>query len=92
MDLTNEAIDFINDALEKEATKTVRVYTEQGRCGQTLELLITAPDVTDEVRDYAGFQLAIAQDARDMSEGIMLDVESTEEGMSLILRGLKNFC
>ncbi|WP_047374569.1 hypothetical protein [Exiguobacterium sp. ZOR0005] len=92
MNVTNEAIDFMKAALTEEETKSVRICTEAGCCGPTIGLHIAAPETTDDVKDYDGLTFAVAKDAEAMAENVTLDVESTEDGASLVLRGLQQTC
>lgn len=92
MKVTNEAIDFMKAALAEEETKSVRICTEAGCCGPTIGLHIAAPEATDDVKDYDGLMFAVAKDAETMAENVTLDVESTEDGVSLVLRGLQQTC
>lgn len=92
MNITNEAIDFMKAALEDEAVKAVRVCTEAGCCGPTLGLVVAAPEATDDVKDFDGLTFAVANDAEAMAEHVTLDVESTEDSASLVLRGLQQTC
>ncbi|WP_445002677.1 Fe-S cluster assembly protein HesB [Exiguobacterium alkaliphilum] len=92
MNVTNEAIDFMKAALTEEETKAVRICTEAGCCGPTLGLVVAAPEATDDVKDYDGLMFAVARDAEMMAENVTLDVESTEDGASLVLRGLQQTC
>ncbi|STO07394.1 Fe-S cluster assembly protein HesB [Exiguobacterium aurantiacum] len=92
MNVTNEAIDFMKAALTEEETKAVRICTETGCCGPTLGLVVAAPEATDDVKDFDGLTFAVAKDAETMAENVTLDVESTEDGASLVLRGLQQTC
>ncbi|KGI86193.1 Fe-S cluster assembly protein HesB [Exiguobacterium mexicanum] len=92
MNITNEAIDFMKAALAEEATKSVRICTEAGCCGPTLGLVVAAPETTDDVKDFDGLTFAVANDAEAMAENVTLDVEATEDGASLVLRGLQQTC
>lgn len=92
MNVTNEAIDFMKAALEDEVTKSVRICLEAGCCGPTLGLHIAVPEESDDVRDYDGLTFAVAKDASTMAETVTLDIESTEEGPSLVLHGLAPSC
>ena len=92
MNITNEAIDFMKAALAEEEIQSVRVCAEAGCCGPTLGLQIAAPEATDDVKDFDGLTFAVAKDAEAMAENVTLDVESTEDSASLVLRGLQQTC
>ncbi|MGA9466348.1 MAG: Fe-S cluster assembly protein HesB [Exiguobacterium marinum] len=92
MNITNEAIDFLKAALTEEETKAVRICTEAGCCGPTLGLVVASPETTDDVKDFDGLTFSVANDAEALAENVTLDVESTEEGTGLVLRGLQETC
>ncbi|MCT4775626.1 MULTISPECIES: Fe-S cluster assembly protein HesB [Exiguobacterium] len=92
MNITNEAIDFMKAALAEEDIQSVRICTEAGCCGLTLGLHIAAPEASDDVKDFDGLTFAVAKDAEAMAENVTLDVESTEDSASLVLRGLQQTC
>lgn len=92
MNITNEAIDFMKAALAEEDIQSVRICTEAGCCGPTLGLHIAAPEASDDVKDFDGLTFAVAKDAEAMAENVTLDVESTEDSASLVLRGLQQTC
>lgn len=92
MNITNEAIDFLKQALVEETTKSVRIGTEAGCCGPTIGLSVMAPETSDDVTEYDGLTFAVAQDAKALADGVTLDVESSDEGTGLVLRGLNPTC
>lgn len=92
MNITNEAIDFLKTALEEEETKSVRIITEAGCCGPTLGLAVATPEETDEVKQFDTLTFAVAKEAESLAENVTLDVESTEEGNTLVLHGLQPSC
>ncbi|MCT4786753.1 Fe-S cluster assembly protein HesB [Exiguobacterium aestuarii] len=92
MNITNEAIDFLQTALEEEETKSVRIITEAGCCGPTLGLAVATPEETDEVKQFGALTFAVAKEAEVLAENVTLDVESTEDGITLVLHGLQPSC
>ncbi|WP_215145544.1 iron-sulfur cluster biosynthesis family protein [Exiguobacterium qingdaonense] len=92
MKITNEAVAFLKTALEEEQTQSIRIVTEAGCCGPTLGLAVATPEETDEVSEFDGLTFAVANDARSLSENVTLDVESTEDGLTLVLHGLQPSC
>lgn len=92
MKITNEAIDYLKTALEEEQTKSVRIITEAGCCGPTLGLAVATPEATDEVKHFDDLTFAVANEATALSANVTLDVESTEEGITLVLHGLQPTC
>lgn len=92
MNITNEAIDFLKTALEENETKSVRIITEAGCCGPTLGLAVATPEETDEVKQFDTLTFAVAKEAEALAENVTLDVESTEDGITLVLHGLQPSC
>lgn len=92
MNITNEAIDFLQTALEEEETKSVRIITEAGCCGPTLGLAVAVAETTDEVKHFDDLTFAVAKEAEALAANVTLDVESTEDGMTLVLHGLQPSC
>lgn len=92
MNITTEAIDFLKTALEEDETKSVRIITEAGCCGPTLGLAVATPEETDEVKQFDTLTFAVAKEAEVLAENVTLDVESTEDGITLVLHGLQPSC
>ncbi|MDX5324387.1 MAG: hypothetical protein LPJ96_12295 [Exiguobacterium sp.] len=53
---------------------------------------MATPEETDEVKQFDTLTFAVAKEAEALAENVTLDVESTEDGITLVLHGLQPSC
>lgn len=93
MQITDEAKVFLTDMLKEHNAAGIKVYvTGGGCCGPAIGLALDAPEEGDIVEEINGIQTAFEKEAHDTASGITLDLNTTEEGKGLIIKGMDQCC
>lgn len=90
MKITDQAKDYIQQAMQENNVSTLRFYGIQGCCGVNLGVSLQEAEENDVIEQVNGVQVAIQPDVKDQLDGVTLEVEEDNGDIGLVLNGYHN--
>ena len=90
MKITDQAKDYIQQAMQDNQVSTLRFFGVPGCCGVSLGVSLQEAEENDVLEQVNGIQIAIEADIQEQLNDVSLDVEEENGEMGLVLNGYKN--
>ena len=83
MKITDQAKEYIQQAMQENHISTLRFYGIPGCCGVNLDVSLQEPEENDVIESINGVKIAIHPDVKEQLEGVILEIEEDngEEGL-----------
>ncbi len=90
MNISDQAENYILQAMKENHVSTLRFYGVAGCCGVNLGVTLQAAEENDFVEQINGVQVAIHPDVKNQLEGVTVDVEEENGEIGIVLKGYDN--
>ncbi len=90
MNITDQAKEYIQQAMQENQVSTLRFFGIPGCCGVNLGVSLHEAEENDVVEQVNGLNIAIEPDMKDQLNGVTLEVEEENGEMGLVLNGYNN--
>lgn len=90
MKITNQAKEYIQQAMQENNESTLRFFGIPGCCGVNLGVSLQEAEENDVIEQVNGVQVAIHPDVKDQLAEVTLEVEEDNGEMGLVLNGYHN--
>lgn len=87
MNITEQAKEYIQQAMKDNNVNTLRFYGILGCCGVNLGLGLQEAEDKDVIEQVNGLTIAIHPDVKDQLSNVTLDVEEQDGEMGIVLNG-----
>ncbi len=87
MNITDQAKEYIQQAMQENQVSTLRFFGIPGCCGVNLGVSLQVAEENDVVEQVNGLNIAIEPDMKDQLNGVTLEVEEENGEMGLVLNG-----
>ena len=90
MNMTEQAKEYLQEAMKNNNVSTLRFYGVPGCCGVNLGVALQEAEEKDEVEQVNGLQIAISPDVKEQLQNVTIDVEEENGEMGIVLEGYHN--
>jgi len=90
MKISNQAKEYIEQAMQENNISTLRFFGIPGCCGVNLGISLQEAEENDVVEQVNGIQVAIQPDVKDQVDAISLEVEEVNGEVGLVLNGAQD--
>lgn len=90
MKITDQAKEYIQQAMQENNVSTLRFFGIQGCCGVNLGVSLQDAEENDLLEDVNGVKVAIQHEMKEQLNNVILDVEEDNGDMGLVLNGYNN--
>lgn len=87
MKLTEQAIEYLKDALQANNATTLRFYGVSGCCGVQLGAAFEEAEEADHIETINGVKIAFDPIAKEELDGVTIDIEERDGQMGFVLDG-----
>ena len=87
MKITDQAKEYIQQAMQENNLSTLRFYGIAGCCGVNLGVALQEPEDNDLLEEVNGVNIAIHPDVMDQLTNVTLEVEDENGEKGLVLNG-----
>ena len=87
MKITDQAKEYIQQAMQENNISTLRFYGIAGCCGVNLGVALQEPEENDLVEEVNGLNIAIQPDVKDQLTNVTLAVEEENGEKGLVMNG-----
>lgn len=87
MNITNQAKEYIQQAMQENNVSTLRFFGIQGCCGVNLGVSLQEAEESDLLEEVNGLSIAIQPEMKEQLNNVTLDVEEEDGEMGLVLNG-----
>ncbi|WP_096155348.1 MULTISPECIES: adhesin [Bacillus] len=91
LQITDNAKEMIQTVLKENGAEGIRLFEVDGCCGPQFALSLDAPEENDHVETINGVVVAMEEHIVKV-EGLVLDLEESENGTGLVLIGADGCC
>lgn len=90
MKITDQAKEYIQQAMQENNKSTLRFFGIPGCCGVNLGVSLQEAEENDVIEQINGVHVAIHPDVKDQLDGVTLEVEDDNGEIGLVLNGYHN--
>lgn len=90
MKISDQAKEYIEQAMQENNISTLRFFGIPGCCGVNLGISLQEAEENDVVEQVNGIQVAIQPDVKDQVDAITLELEEANGEMGLVLNGYQD--
>lgn len=90
MKITDQAKEYIQQAMQENNVSTLRFFGIPGCCGVNLGVSLQEAEENDVIEQVNGIQVAIHPDVKDQLGEVTLEIEEDNGEMGLVLNGYNN--
>lgn len=90
MNMTDQAKDYIKQAMHANNVSTIRFYGIAGCCGMNLGVALQAAEENDILEEVNGLTVAIQPNMKEQLNVVTIDVEENNGKMGIVLNGYDN--
>jgi Fe-S cluster assembly iron-binding protein IscA len=87
MNITDQAKEYIQQAMQEHQISILRFYGKQGCCSMKLGVALTEPEENDIVEQVNGINIAIQEEMNEQLSNVTMDVEEEDGEMGIVLIG-----
>ncbi|MGG3914286.1 adhesin [Rossellomorea vietnamensis] len=91
MKITDQAKTVLTEVLKEQGAEGLRLSSTAGCCGPQIAVSMDDPEPTDTVGNINGIRVAI-DPSMEGTDALTIDIETTPEGVGLVLIGANNCC
>ncbi|MFJ7677103.1 iron-sulfur cluster biosynthesis family protein [Peribacillus sp. NPDC097198] len=93
MKMTNQAKEYLQEAMKANDVSTLRFYGIAGCCGMNLGVALQEAETNDMVVEVNGVNIAIQPEMKEQLSDVTIDVEEKNGEMGIVLTGYnENSC
>ena len=90
MIITEQAKEYIKQAMQDKQVSTLRFFGIQGCCGVNLGVALQDPEENDVLEQVNGLNIAIQVDLNEQLSNVTIDVEEENGEMGIVLNENNN--
>ena len=87
MKITDQAKEYIQQAMQENNISTLRFYGIAGCCGVNLGVALQEPEENDLLEEVNGLNIAIQPNVKDQLTNVTLEVEEENGEKGLVMHG-----